>query len=323
MALLTKIDLLAEARKVISLEVSALKALSESLDHHFEKAVDIIMNVSGRVIISGMGKSGHIGAKIAATFASTGTPSFFLHPGEASHGDLGMITKDDVIICLSNSGETAEISDLIAYSKRYSIPLIAIASSQNSTLAKNSDCALIVPKMPEACPNGLAPTTSTTMMLVLGDALAVAMMRMRGFTSENFLNFHPGGKLGARLLKVSDLMHCAPGLPLVPKEMLLSDVIIEITSKSFGCAGVLSNNGSLVGIITDGDLRRHIKLDSFLNRKACDVMSCKPITLSPEKLVNEAVAIMEKNNITCIFITQDQKPMGIVHIHDCLRIGAS
>jgi arabinose-5-phosphate isomerase len=319
------IDAVNIGKNVILTEKNALETLALHLDEHFTQALEIILHAKGRVIISGMGKSGHIGAKIAATFASTGTPAFFVHPAEASHGDLGMITKDDVVICMSNSGETSELSDLIAYTRRYHIPLIGIVAVKNSALGTSSDVALVIPKMPEACPNGLAPTTSTTMMLALGDALAVALMQMRGFTSDHFRQFHPGGKLGSKLLKVADLMHVMSDIPLVKDTDLMRHVLLEITSKSLGCTGVISDDGVLMGIITDGDLRRAMSgamSDDFLDKQACDVMSHNPQTISGDKLAIEAVALLEEKSITGLFVTgTDAKPVGFLHIHDCLHAG--
>ncbi|MEM7654090.1 MAG: KpsF/GutQ family sugar-phosphate isomerase, partial [Pseudomonadota bacterium] len=272
------------------------------------------------VIVTGMGKSGHVARKIAATFASTGTPAHFVHPGEASHGDLGMITGSDAVLALSNSGETNELSDLIDYTRRFSIPLLSISSREQSTLAATSDVALVLPNQPEACPMGLAPTTSTTMMLGLGDALAVALMSARGFSATDFSVFHPGGKLGRRLLKVDALMHSAKSLPLVRVDALMSETIVEISRRSFGCVGVITANGDLAGIITDGDLRRHMGA-SLLEMRADEVMTPGPKTISPSALAAEALNIMNANAITCLFVLAEGKPIGIVHIHDCLRAG--
>ena len=316
-----KNDILEAAKQVILTEADALQNLSNSLGDAFISATNIIVKAKGRVIISGMGKSGHIGAKISATLASTGTPAFFVHPGEASHGDLGMITKEDVVICMSNSGDTSELSDLIAFTRRYNIPLIGMVARPNSTLGKASDIALIIPKIKEACPNGLAPTTSTTTMLALGDALAVALMQLRGFTTDNFRTFHPGGKLGAKLLKVADLMHVRPDIPLVKKSDNMTDVLLEMTSKSFGCTAVIDEKNSLCGIITDGDLRRSMS-DKLLTRTAGEIMSISPKTIRGDKFVTEAIAIVEENAITSIFVTDDDNsPVGLLHIHDCLRAG--
>ncbi|MEM6603232.1 MAG: KpsF/GutQ family sugar-phosphate isomerase [Pseudomonadota bacterium] len=316
-----KVDILTVARQVVTHERNALEALGECLGQDFEDAVRLICGAKGRVIISGMGKSGHIAAKISATLASTGTPAFFVHPGEASHGDLGMVTKDDVVICLSNSGETSELSDLIAYTRRYNIALIGMVARRDSALGTSADIALVIPKVPEACPNGLAPTTSTTMMLALGDALAVALMKLKDFTSDHFRKFHPGGKLGAKLLKVADLMHVAPDIPVVKMDMLMSEILIEMTSKSFGCTAVVDNEGILCGIITDGDLRRSMS-DALIGKKASDVMSVHPKTISGTRLATEAVSLLQENSITSVFVTDHYgRPIGLLHIHDCLRAG--
>lgn len=316
-----KTDIIHAAKEVILTEAEALKELSESLGDEFIEATYIILNSKGRIIISGMGKSGHIGAKIAATLASTGTPAFFVHPGEASHGDLGMITQNDVVICMSNSGDTSELSDLIAFTRRYNIPLIGMAARRDSALGKASDVALVIPRMQEACPNGLAPTTSTTTMLALGDALAVALMKLRGFTSDNFRQFHPGGKLGAKLLKVADLMHVAPDIPTVKMTDTMSTILLEMTSKSFGCTAVISDSHTLEGVITDGDLRRAMS-DNLMSMTAKDIMSSKPQTIAGSRLATEAVATLEDKSITSIFVTdQNNQPIGLLHIHDCLRAG--
>lgn len=318
---LTDTGIIQVAQKVVNYEAWALKQLANTIDDSLVQAVKTIVNAKGRVIISGMGKSGHIGTKIAATLASTGTPAFFVHPAEASHGDLGMVTPDDVVICLSNSGGTTELADLISYTRRHFIPLIAIVAVPTSALGKNADIVLEIPKVPEACPNGLAPTSSTVMMLALGDALAVALMEWRGFTSENFLNFHPGGKLGAKLLKVSEVMHPETEIPLVHRQDDMQKVLIEMTSKSFGCTGVTDDAGHLVGIITDGDLRRHMN-GALLTQKACKVMSVNPYAIEEDKFIGEVVAVLQKKSITGLFVIREQKPIGFVHIHDCLRVGA-
>jgi arabinose-5-phosphate isomerase len=315
------VDLLNVGKNVIDIEANALQALKNNLGHSFIEAVHLVANSTGRLIISGMGKSGHIGAKMAATFASTGTPSFFVHPAEASHGDLGMIAKNDVIICLSNSGETTELSDLIIFANRNNIPLIAIVSNKNSTLGRSATVTLELPKNQEACPNGLAPTTSTTLMLALGDAFAVSLMTLRGFTADNFRNFHPGGKLGAKLLKVSNLMRLAKDLPLVHEQTLMSEVILEITTKALGCTGVLNTDNHLVGVITDGDLRRAMS-DNFLCKTAGDIMTNNPMIINAEKSAAHAVSIMERHTITGLWIVDNVKtPIGFLHLHDCLRSG--
>ena len=310
------------ARRVIRVEANALNLLADGLDDSFDRAVETLLNATGRVIVSGMGKSGHIARKIAATFASTGTPAHFVHPAEASHGDLGMMAQGDVALVLSNSGETPELADLVAYTRRFAIPLIGVASRPGSTLLKQSDVALVLPPAEEACGSGIVPTTSTTMTLALGDALAVALMEHRAFTPENFREFHPGGKLGARLSKVRDLMHSGDALPLVTKTTRMGDALIEISQKGFGVVGVNGTDGTLAGIITDGDLRRH--MDGLLNLSAADVMTADPTTIGPDALAEEAVAIMNKRKITCLFVVDPQGPraaQGLLHIHDCLRVG--
>lgn len=307
------------AQRVISTEAEALGMLSSSLDDDFANAVDLILAATGRVIVCGMGKSGHIARKIAATLASTGTPAHFVHPAEASHGDLGMMTKGDVALILSFSGETPELADVIAHTKRFSIPLIGVASKRDSTLLKQSDVALVLPPAEEACGSGIVPTTSTTMTLALGDALAVALMEHREFTPENFREFHPGGKLGARLLKVSDLMHSGKDLPLVEPKTPMSEVLIEMTRKGLGVAGITSQDGDLIGIITDGDLRRN--MDGLLNQTAEHVMTSDPITISEKALAAEAVALMNARQITCLFVLENSQAVGILKIQDCMRAG--
>lgn len=280
-----------------------------------------ILAAQGRVIVSGMGKSGHIGRKIAATLASTGTPAYFVHPAEASHGDLGMMVQGDVVLVLSNSGETPELADLVAYTRRFSIPLIAMAGRADSTLMRAADVQLLLPPMPEACGVGIVPTTSTTMMLGLGDALAIALMESRGFTPEHFRLFHPGGRLGARLSHVRDLMHGREGLPLVAPEAAMGDVLLTITRAGFGVAGVVEG-GVLAGVITDGDLRRN--MDGLLDRRAGEVMTRNPRTIAPDALAGEAVAQMNALKITCLFVTGEAGDiLGLIHIHDCLRAGVS
>ncbi len=308
---------IAHGRRVLEIEIQGLQALADSLDDHFAAAVECIANIKGRVIVSGMGKSGHVARKIAATMASTGTPALFVHPGEASHGDLGMITPDDAVLALSNSGETAELADIIGYCKRFSIPLIACVRRKSSMLVEAADIAMVLPSIPEAPPTD-APTTSTTMMMALGDAIAVALMERRGFTKADFSVFHPGGKLGKAFIRVTDLMHSGVELPLVALDMPMQQVLLEITSKHFGCVGVLEN-GALAGIITDGDLRR--SMDGLLSKKASDVMTRNPMSIRPGALAAEALGIMNTRSITTLFVVEDTKPVGIIHIHDCLRAG--
>lgn len=311
---------LASARRTLRTEADSLNALADSLDGPMAEAVALLAAVKGRVVITGMGKSGHVARKIAATMASTGTPSFFVHPGEASHGDLGMITRDDAVIALSNSGETSELSDIVAFTRRYAIPLIGMVGKPNSTLARESDVALVLPPVPEACPHGLAPTTSTTLMLALGDALAVALLERAGFTAADFRTFHPGGKLGRRLLKVADIMHPLPEVPLSVEETLMSEALVVMTGKRFGCIGVVdAARGTLVGIVTDGDLRRHMSGD-LLALPVGAVMTRNPKAVPPTLLAAEALGIMNASKVTTLFVVDDAGcPAGILHIHDLLR----
>jgi len=313
-------DDLAVARRVLAAESDGLKALSASLGAAFVRALDIMAAAQGRIVVTGMGKSGHVGRKIAATLASTGTPAMFVHPAEASHGDLGMIAPADVIFALSNSGETAELADLIAYAKRFAIPLVAVTGKGQSSLADNADAALVYPDSPEACPMGLAPTTSTTVMMGLGDAIAVALLERKGFSSDDFHALHPGGKLGRRLMKVSDIMHAGDELPLVAPEMPMSEALLVMTAKRFGCLGVVDAAGRLMGVITDGDLRRHMA-DNVLARTAGDTMTAGGASIEPDRLASEALGIMNTRAITNLFVVDNERPIGILHIHDCLRAG--
>ncbi|MFC0200918.1 KpsF/GutQ family sugar-phosphate isomerase [Paracoccus rhizosphaerae] len=297
--------------------MAGLQALSGGLGDEFSRAVEMILAVRGRVIVSGMGKSGHVGRKIAATLASTGTPAQFVHPAEASHGDLGMVTQADLALVLSNSGETPELADLIAHTRRFRIPLIGVAARPQSTLMRQADLALVLPAAPEACGNGIVPTTSTTMTLALGDALAIALMEHRQFTPEHFRTFHPGGKLGARLAKVGDLMH--RDMPLVAADAPMSEALLVISQKGYGVTGVIDGAGGLVGIITDGDLRRH--MEGLLDHRAAEVMTRAPRTIDPGALAEAALAQMQERKITCLFAVEDGRPSGILHIHDCLRAG--
>ena len=312
-------DLLATGRRVIRREAEALDRLAEVLDENFARAVSLLMDAKGRVIVSGMGKSGHVARKIAATFASTGTPAHFVHPAEASHGDLGMVAEGDVLIVLSNSGETPELADILAHSKRFAIPLIAVTARAGSTLMGHATVGLVLPEVPEACETGIVPTTSTTMTLALGDALAVALMEHRAFTPDHFRMFHPGGKLGARLLRVRDLMHDDP--PLVAESLSMGEVLLQITRSGFGVVGVTDGNGDLAGIITDGDLRRH--LEGLMLHKAGEVMTANPRTIGPDALAGEALALMNDRKITCLLVVapESRRPTGILHVHDCLRAG--
>jgi len=310
------------ARRVIRLEAEALNMLADGLDSTFRDGIDLLMNASGRVIVTGIGKSGHIARKIAATLASTGTPAQFVHPAEASHGDLGMITQHDVVLAISNSGEAPELANMVAFSRRFNIPLLGITKNPESSLGTQCDVVLTLPDLGEACGTGVVPTTSTTMTLAMGDALAVALMENRAFTAEHFRNFHPGGKLGAQLARVSDLMHSGIQMPLVSLETPMTEALIEISQKSLGVVGVTALDGTLAGIITDGDLRRH--MDGLLSLMAQDVMTASPATVQPEALAVEAVALMNDRKITCVFAVKSDlqaAPCGILHIHDCLRVG--
>ncbi|NWG44947.1 MAG: KpsF/GutQ family sugar-phosphate isomerase [Alphaproteobacteria bacterium] len=311
-------------RRVLGLEAEALRQLAEALDARFVGAVEILLAARGRVVVSGMGKSGLVGRKIAATLASTGTPAQFVHPGEASHGDLGMITAGDAVIALSNSGETRELSDLIAHTRLRGIPLIAVSGRAGSTLVRTADVALVLPPAAEACAIGLAPTTSTTMMMALGDALAVALMERRGFSPDDYRVLHPGGSLGQSLLRVSDLMHRGEAMPLVSLGTPMRDVLLTMTSRAFGCTGVLDADGGLVGIITDGDLRRHMGPD-LLAHAAGDIMTPRPKTVRPELLAVEALRLMTTNRPTIngLFVVGQgaARPLGFLHVHDCIRAG--
>ncbi len=300
-------------------EIAGLEALVDFYDENFIKAIDLIIDCKGKVIISGMGKSGHIANKIAATLASTGTPSFFIHPGEASHGDLGMISMQDVVILLSNSGETKELRDIIFYCKRFEIPLIGIVRRAESDLAKSSNVALILPEIDEANKVN-APTTSTTMMLALGDSIAVALIDARGFNSEHFGTFHPGGKLGAAFIRVSDIMRKGHAIPQVDHKTKMAQVLLEMTSKHLGCTAILDDDKNLIGIITDGDLRRHITSD-FLVHSAAEIMTKNPATINQEMLAVEAITLLNKKSITSLFVVENHKVVGVLHIHDCLKVG--
>lgn len=308
-------------RRVLLLQRDALSELADGLGESFSSAVETLLSVKGRVTVTGMGKSGHIGRKIAATLASTGTPAQFVHPGEASHGDMGMITPDDAIIALSNSGETKELVDIVDYSRRFSIPLIAITGGKTSALVKNADIALLLPDMPEAGTLGLAPTTTTTMTLALGDALAVALLeRNKAFTAEAFRTFHPGGKLGQQLMQVRDLMHKGDQMPLVKDDTKMRDALLSMAGKPFGVIGVCDSENNFIGIITDGDLRRHL-LEDVLDEPVTAVMTKDPVVAEPDLLAMELLAIFNKKKINAAFIVEEGKPIGIVHVHDLLRAG--
>ena len=320
---------LAVGRRVLEIESAAISALAASLDGRFSEAVSLLARASGRVIVSGMGKSGHVARKVAATLASTGTPAHFVHPAEASHGDLGMVITGDAVLVLSNSGETNELADLVAHAKRFALPLVVVVGRPGSTLGRTADVALTLPEVPEACPMGLAPTTSTTLQLAIGDALAVALLERRGFTATDFRLFHPGGKLGARLMRVRDLMHAGDELPLTEPDTRMDAVLVAMTTKRFGCLGVVEA-GRLIGIVTDGDLRRALDKassndpDGLLRRRACEVMSRSPRTIGPDALAAEALLRMNECSITVLFVVDEAGvPLGILHVHDLLRVGVA
>ena len=313
----------AAARRVIRAEITGLESLAERLDETFAAAVALCAAARGRIVVTGVGKSGHVGRKIAATLASTGTPAQFVHAGEASHGDLGMIGADDAIMALSNSGETAEFADLIAYSRRFDIPLIAVTGGRGSTLASAADVVLLLPAAAEACPMGLAPTTSTTVMMALGDALAIALLERRDFSSADFRVFHPGGTLGRRLLRVFDIMHSGSEIPLVSPTAPMSEAILVMTALSFGCVGACDGEGRLIGVVTDGDLRRHMD-GSLLARPVAEIMHRSPKTIAAAALAAEALGVMNRNAITSLFVLDgDERPIGFLHMHDCLRAGVA
>lgn len=312
-------DLISVARKTIETEASALIKQARSLDNNLLAAIELILLRGGRVAVCGMGKSGHVGRKIAATLASTGTPAYFLHPAEASHGDLGMLGEDDVLLAISNSGKTAELEAVVQFAKRRGIPVIAMTHDAGSPLAKQGDICLVLQYEEEACPIGCAPTTSTTVTLALGDALSMALLQARGFTADDFHKYHPGGALGCRLLLVEDIMHTGAELPLVSILSLLPEILLEMTGKGFGCAGVVDEYGNLVGIITDGDLRRHLNTGGDLTVNAASIMSAKPVLTERHCVASSALNLMEKHAITSLFVLDNGKPAGIVHLHDCLR----
>lgn len=305
------------AIKTIDTEIDAINELKNLLDENLTRALDMIENAAGRIILTGMGKSGHIAKKIAASLASTGTPSFFIHPAEASHGDLGMVTEDDVIIAISNSGESKELIDILNYAKRFGIKLIAVTKNPESSLGKAGDIVLKLPSSKEACPLGLAPTSSTTATLVLGDIITVAMIERKGFSKTQFNQRHPGGKLGSILQKVKDLMHTGKDMPLLPENAGINDIILEMTSKRLGCVGFTNAKGELTGMFTDGDLRRCINQD-LKSVKATDIMTKNPITINQEMFSSEAVKIMNEKKITNLFILENKIPIGVIHIHDLL-----
>ncbi len=311
---------LAIARRVVQTEAEGLGVLATAIGPAFQAAADVLAATQGRVIVTGMGKSGHIARKVASTLASTGTPAYFVHAAEASHGDLGMIAPNDTVLAFSNSGETAELSDLLAYVRRFRIPLVAITSIATSTLATTADAAIVLPDVPEACPIGLAPTVSTTLAIAAGDALAAVLLERGGFTAEDFRGLHPGGRLGARLVRVADLMHTGPALPLVDESAPMRETILLMTEKGLGCAGVTGSDGRLTGAVTDGDLRRNMAPD-LLERVTRDIMTRNPATIPADALGGEALAKMNERGITSLFVTENGLPSGVLHMHDCLRAG--
>ena len=327
----TGADDIAAARRVLAIEARALDRLAATLPPDFARAVDALGAATGRIVLSGMGKSGHIARKIAATLASTGAPALYIHPGEASHGDLGMIAPaGDVVMVLSNSGTTPELADIVTHAKRFRVPLISIVgpdARRGAFAVDQADLTLALPAAPEACPMGLAPTTSTTMMLALGDALAIALLERRAFTAADFSALHPGGRLGrAAVVRVRDIMHTGDAIPLVAPDTAMSEVIVEMTTKSLGCAGIVDAAGRLLGIITDGDLRRHMAAD-LLTRESRDVMTAGPRIIAADALASEALGLMNgiagQREITSLFVVEGQRPVGIVHIHDCYRAGVA
>lgn len=316
---MTRFDAVQVGRRVLTVEADALRALSDSLGEDFARAVETIFSAKGRVVCTGMGKSGHVARKIAATLASTGTQAMFVHPAEASHGDLGMIGPDDVVLALSKSGAGRELADTLAYAKRFSIPLIAMTAVADSPLGQAGDILLLLPDAPEATAEVNAPTTSTTLQIALGDAIAVALLERRGFTASDFRVFHPGGKLGAMLRTVGDLMHGADELPLVSAQSAMPDALLVMSEKRFGAVGVIDGAGRLAGLITDGDLRRH--MDGLLAHTAGEVMTHAPLTITPGALAAEALKLMNDRQITVLFVVEDQRPVGVLHVHDLLRAG--
>lgn len=323
---MTNSDILSSAARTIKTEKNGLAALENTIRgpmaEPFEKAVQLFAGINGRLIVTGMGKSGHIGSKMAATFASTGTPAFFVHPAEANHGDLGMIARDDAILAMSWSGEAAELKGIVTYSRRFKIPLIALTSKPDSTLAREADICLILPREEEACPHGLAPTTSTVMQLAVGDALAISLLEARGFSPTDFKTFHPGGQLGANLTQINDLMHVGDSVPLVNSDASMTEAVEMMSAKGFGCVGIIDENGNLAGIITDGDLRRNINQD-FNGMSVTNIMTTDPKVVAPSTLASTATAMMNDMKMTILFVTENDKPVGLIHMHDLLRAGVA
>ena len=319
-------EAVASATRTLQLEAEGLSALQAALASDlvdgFATALEMLRACRGRVIVTGMGKSGHVGLKVAATLSSTGTPAYFVHPSEASHGDLGMITRDDVILAFSWSGETVELGNIVSYSRRFAVPLVAVTSNPESTLGQAAEVVLAMPQAKEACPHGLAPTTSTVMQLALGDCLAIALLESKGFTAIDFKALHPGGQLGARLKFVGDLMHAGDRLPLADVDLVMSEAIVVMTEKALGCLGVVDGNGELKGIITDGDLRRHMGV-GLLALRAADIMTPAPKTVAPDLLASAALEVINASAITTLFVVEDGRPVGIIHVHDLLRAGVA
>ena len=318
---MNKTQILSEANKVLNTEIKSIKTITSSFDNNFYNVVKTIYETKGRVIVTGIGKSGHIANKISATLSSTGTPSHFIHATEASHGDLGGVVKNDCILAISNSGQTHELNDILNYTKRFDIPLLSISANKNGMLYKKSNYGILFKKPIEACPLNLAPTSSTTMTLVIGDAIAITLLKMRNFKKSHFSKFHPGGNIGKDLVKISDIMHDKNELPLTKTDEKMSGALITMTKKSFGCVGVINKSNKLVGIITDGDLRRNMNQNMIL-KKASQVMTKKPTVIDGNTLVGEAINIMNEKGITSLFICKKMKPIGIVHIHDLLRLSS-
>ncbi|GLS34085.1 KpsF/GutQ family protein [Mesorhizobium albiziae] len=317
---------IASALRTVVIEQSGLSALAEALDNGlagpFARAVSLLSNIQGRVIVTGVGKSGHIGSKIAATLASTGTPAFFVHPAEANHGDLGMITRSDVVLAMSWSGESAELKGIVAYSRRFAIPLIALTSGEGSSLSRDADVVLTLPKVAEACPHGLAPTTSALLQLAIGDALAIALLEARGFTPDDFRGFHPAGKLGATLTHLSEIMRTGEDIPFVAVGTKMPDAVMELSNKKVGCVVIVDAEGRLAGIITDGDVARNLHRNL---KDVCveEVMTRTPKTVEPSMSAGAAIAYLNENKIGALVVVDDDKPVGVVHFHDLLRIGAA
>ena len=307
------------AVRTLNSELSSIKNLKSSLNNNFCKAVNIILNTKGKIVVTGIGKSAHIGNKISATLTSTGTPSYFVHATEASHGDLGSIKKEDCVVAISNSGETSELNNIIKFTKRFNIKLIGITTNSKSTLYKNSNVSILFKKPIEACPLNLAPTSSTSMTMIIGDCIAISLLELRGFKSSNFKKFHPGGNIGKDLKYVNEIMHTKDSLPIAKMNEKMSTAIVTMTKKSFGCIGVIDNNNKIIGIITDGDLRRKIN-SRFFEKKASEIMTKKPTLANQNMLVGEALNLMNKKKITSLFVCKNKKPLGIIHIHDLLRL---